>query len=121
MAEPGLVAVVGSINIDHVVVADAFPAPGETIMGKAAHLTLGGKGANQAVAAALAGARTAMIGRVGADPEGTRARDSLASHGVDVSGVVVARSAATGTAWITVAAGDNTIIVVAGANHDWPA
>ncbi|HEX4250647.1 MAG TPA: ribokinase [Pseudonocardia sp.] len=116
-----LVVVIGSVNIDHVVVADAFPSPGETIMGKTALVTLGGKGSNQAVAAALGGARTAMIARVGEDAEGERARAGLAGHGVDVHGVASVPDDETGTAWITVAAGDNTIIVIAGANHRWPA
>jgi ribokinase len=116
-----LVVVIGSVNIDHVVVADAFPSPGQTIMGNTARVTLGGKGSNQAVAAALGGARTAMIARVGADAEGERARGGLAGHGVDVSGVAAVPEDETGTAWITVAAGDNTIIVIAGANHRWPA
>src|SRR5882672_7944638 len=90
-------------------------------MGNTAHVTLGGKGSNQAVAAALGGARTAMIARVGADAEGERARGGLAGRGVDVSGVASVPGDETGTAWITVAAGDNTIIVIAGANHRWPA
>jgi ribokinase len=115
------VVVVGSANIDHVVEADAFPAPGETLLGRSARIGLGGKGSNQAVAAALAGARVALIARVGADAEGERARAGLAARGVDVTGVTTAEGAETGTAWITVAAGDNTIIVVPGANHEWPA
>jgi len=116
-----LVVVIGSVNIDHVVVADKFPSPGETIMGRTALVTLGGKGSNQAVAAALGGASTAMIARVGADAEGERARNGLTGHGVDVGGVASVPGDETGTAWITVAAGDNTIIVIAGANHRWPA
>jgi len=122
MPEPGspLVVVIGSVNIDHVVVADAFPSPGETILGRTAQVMLGGKGSNQAVAAALGGARTAMIARVGEDAEGERARDGLTAKGVDVSGVAAVPGGETGTAWITVAAGDNTIIVISGANHQWP-
>ncbi|MBB6373366.1 ribokinase [Pseudonocardia eucalypti] len=119
-AAAGRVTVVGSINIDHVVVAAKFPSPGETILGQQALVTLGGKGANQAVAAALAGARVTMIGRVGADAEGERARAGMARHGVDTSGVAVVDGVDTGTAWITVAEQDNTIIVVSGANHRWP-
>ena len=115
------VVVIGSVNIDHVVVADAFPSPGETILGNTAQVMLGGKGSNQAVAAALGGARTAMIGRVGADAEGERARAGLTAKGVDASGVSSVPDGETGTAWITVAAGDNTIIVISGANHRWPA
>jgi ribokinase len=118
---PPEVVVIGSVNIDHVVVADTFPAPGETIMGNTAHVTLGGKGSNQAVAAAMGGARTAMIARVGADAEGTRARAGLAERGVDVGAVAPVDDSETGTAWITVAAGDNTIIVISGANHVWAA
>ena len=122
MSEPDpLVVVVGSVNIDHVVVADAFPSPGETVRGRTARVTLGGKGANQAVAAASCGARTAMVARVGDDAAAERARDGLARAGVDVQGVTTVPGAETGTAWITVAAGDNGIVVVPGANHRWPA
>lgn len=126
MPEPGPsvtgadVVVVGSANIDHVVQADAFPAPGETIMGRSARIGLGGKGSNQAAAAALTGARVALVARVGADAEGARARAGLAARGVNVDAVTTADGARTGTAWITVAAGDNMIIVVPGANHEWP-
>jgi ribokinase len=114
------VVVIGSVNVDHVVEADRFPAPGETLTGRRARTGLGGKGANQAVASALAGASTAMIARVGTDAAGQRARDGLSGRGVDVAGVLEVPGAETGTAWITVAAGDNTIIVIAGANHAWP-
>jgi ribokinase len=114
------VVVVGSVNIDHVVTASRFPEPGETILGIEASTGLGGKGANQAVAAALAGAPTTMIARVGADPEGALARDGMAQRGVDVSRVTEVEGASTGSAWITVAQGDNTIIVVSGANFSWP-
>ncbi|MEU3191727.1 ribokinase [Streptomyces sp. NPDC006992] len=115
-----LVAVIGSVNIDHVVVADAFPSPGQTILGRTAQVALGGKGANQAVAAASAGVRTAMIARVGDDAEADKARAGLAARGVDVQGVATVPGAETGTAWITVAARDNAIIVVPGANFQWP-
>ncbi|KFG07958.1 ribokinase [Streptomyces scabiei] len=114
------VVVIGSVNIDHVVVADAFPSPGETVLGRTAYVTLGGKGANQAAAAASGGVRTAMIARVGEDAEADRARARLVAGGVDVDAVTAVSGAETGTAWITTAAGDNTIVVVAGANHQWP-
>jgi ribokinase len=117
----GGVVVVGSVNIDHVVTADRFPAPGETILGVEASTGFGGKGANQAVAAVLTGVPTLMVARVGADPEGGRARDGMARRGVDISRVVEVEGANTGSAWITVAEGDNTIIVVSGANFSWPA
>ncbi|MFJ4203980.1 ribokinase [Streptomyces sviceus] len=114
------VVVIGSVNIDHVVAADAFPSPGETLLGRTAYVTLGGKGANQAAAAASGGVRTAMIARVGEDAEADRARARLVAGGVDVEAVTTVPGAETGTAWITTAAGDNTIVVVAGANHQWP-
>jgi ribokinase len=114
------VAVIGSLNIDHVVVADSFPAPGETILGRSTHTGLGGKGSNQAVAAALAGARVAMVGRVGSDPDGSLTLSALRARAVNVEQVAVVDGAETGTAWITVAASDNTIVVVPGANHEWP-
>jgi len=116
----GSVLVVGSINTDHVVIADVFPAPGQTVRGTAARSQTGGKGANQAVAAALAGAAVRLFAQVGSDPEGGSAKDALAGRGVDVSAVAVIAGKPTGTAWITVAEQDNTIVVVPGANEDWP-
>ncbi len=116
----GSVAVVGSMNIDHVVVADSFPAPGQTLTGSSVRESMGGKGANQAVAAARAGGAVLMVARVGADEAGDRARESLRAHGVDVREVAPVPHEPTGTALITVAAGDNTIIVVPGANGCWP-
>lgn len=121
MAEPGgTVVVVGSVNIDHVVEADAFPAPGETILGTAVRSGVGGKGANQAVAAALAGARVSMVACVGDDDSGQSALAALTRRGVDVGAVRTATDRPTGTAWITVAEHDNTIVVVPGANEEWP-
>ncbi|GAA1690595.1 ribokinase [Fodinicola feengrottensis] len=117
MPEP--VVVIGSINVDHVVRAGAFPAPGETITGQGVSIGLGGKGANQAVAAHLAGARVRMLGRVGADSDGELAKSRLSSRGVDISGVRTIADAATGSAWITVTPQDNSIIVVPGANAFW--
>jgi ribokinase len=120
VSEHGRVVVVGSLNIDHVVEAPAFPGPGETIMGERTRTSPGGKGANQAVAAALAGAPVTMVGRVGEDTDSRLALESLHRAGVDTSAVARVPGAETGTAWITVAGGENTIIVIAGANHDWP-
>lgn len=116
----GDLIVIGSVNVDHVVVAEAFPHPGETVRGTKVHVETGGKGANQAVAAALAGARVRMIAQVGADSEGERARADLSARGVDVRDVGTATTEPTGTAWITVAEQDNTIVIVAGANGSWP-
>jgi ribokinase len=110
------VVVVGSINIDLVVTADRLPAPGETVLGGSFAQHHGGKGANQAVAAARAGASVAMIGCVGRDGYGDAALEALADEGVDVSNV---RRVAepTGIAIIAVGPrGENQIVVAPGAN-----
>jgi ribokinase len=114
------VVVVGSINVDNTVTAPTFPRAGETIMGTSTSSSIGGKGANQAVAAALAGANVAMVGSVGDDANGGAATRRLTERGVQTTHVAVVTSDPTGTAWITVAEQDNTIIVVAGANARWP-
>lgn len=106
----------GSANIDVVVRVPRHPSPGETLIGGDPQLAFGGKGANQAVAAAVAGARVRMIGAVGDDAEGAAYRDRLAAFGVDVGAVRVVPGA-TGRAFIAVADdGENTIIVSPGAN-----
>jgi hypothetical protein len=106
----------GSINLDHVYRVPHLPAPGETLAAEALTSGLGGKGANQSIAAARAGARVAHIGRIGAD--GGPAGAALAEAGVDVTHVT--RSAqATGHAIILVdAAGENSIVIHPGANRD---
>lgn len=114
------VVVIGSVNFDQVVVTSHFPAPGQTLLGSSTTSAIGGKGANQAVAAALAGAPTVMMATVGNDVMGRRARDELAGRGVDVTSIAITDEAPTGTAWITVAGEDNTIVVVPGANYAWP-
>ena len=111
----GRVVVVGSINMDVVVTAARLPALGETLLGEAVAFHPGGKGANQAAAAARLGARCSMIGAVGDDAFGEQLRTFLAATGVDVAGVRT-RSTATGVASIIVADGDNAIIVAPGAN-----
>ncbi|MET4159012.1 PfkB family carbohydrate kinase [Agromyces sp. PvR057] len=111
------VVVVGSINVDSVVRVDAHPSPGETVLGLGVELLPGGKGANLAAGAAAAGADVQLIGRVGDDDLGRRYVERLAEHGVDVSAVSVDGERPTGQAFITVAAsGENSIIVIAGAN-----
>lgn len=108
--------VFGSINADVTVRVPEFPAPGETIAGSELETATGGKSANQAVAAALAGVRTAFVGRTGADAQGRAARQALAAEGVDVSAMVEG-SRPTGTALITVRKdGENTIVIAPGAN-----
>lgn len=112
-----LVVSLGGINIDLVTVADRFPAAGETVVGNRFLTYPGGKGANQAVAAAQMGAPTAMVGRVGADLFGPQVTDSLAAAGVAVAAVAVAPGISTGIAVISIdAAGQNQIIQVLGAN-----
>lgn len=115
------VVVFGSINMDLVVQVPRLPVAGETLPGHTFFTAPGGKGANQAVAAARLGAPTSMIGRVGGDVFGTTLRDQLRADGVDVANVVVDAAVPSGVALIQVdAAAQNTIVVVAGANgtHD---
>jgi ribokinase len=116
-SEPLGVCVVGSLNMDLVVTAPRLPEVGETVTGGTFATFPGGKGANQAVAAARLGARVAMVGRVGADAFGEQLVGGLRREGVDVTHVRVDADAATGVAFITVdGAGRNTIVVASGAN-----
>src|SRR5260370_7456259 len=112
----GGVFVAGSINRDVVAPADLHPRIGETVAGHAVLYFPGGKGANQAVAAAKLGAPTTLIGRLGKDAFGDQLRSFLGAQGVDLSLVRETADAHTGTAIITVANADNTIVVVPGAN-----
>ena len=112
------VVVVGSINVDEVVGVAALPAPGETVLGWERATGLGGKGANQAVAAAVAGGDVALFGAVGADSHGAMAREQLAKYGVDTSTVAALDGTATGRALVMLSeAGENSIIVIGGANQ----
>ncbi len=111
-----MVLVLGSINMDLIFALPRLPAEGETVLTPSFSEAMGGKGANQALAAARDGAATRFIGSIGADDFGTRARATLAADGVDVSGLATA-SAATGIASIFVdAQGRNKIAVASGAN-----
>jgi ribokinase len=111
------IVVVGSLNADLVVRVARFAAAGETVPGHGFAVVPGGKGANQACAAARLGGSVRMIGRVGDDAHGALLRRSLGQAGVDVSGVRPLADAPTGVALITVdAAGQNHIVVVPGAN-----
>ena len=112
----GRVFVAGSINMDVVATADRHPKVGETVAGNAVHYFPGGKGANQAVASAKLGAPTTLIGRLGTDAFGQQLRTFLAAQAVDLTHVKDTAEARTGTAVITVADADNTIVVVPGAN-----
>jgi ribokinase len=112
------VVVVGSLNADLVVRTPRFPAPGETTTGSDFAVYPGGKGANQAVAAARLGAGVIMVGRVGRDDHGRLLRRSLAAAGVDAEPVVDDEDAATGVAVITIdASGQNHIVLAPGANE----
>jgi len=112
----GKVVVFGSLNMDVIVQSDRRPAAGETILGAAVTLLPGGKGSNQAIAAARLGARTEMLGAVGDDAFGGKLRDVLRRNGVDNAGVKVVRKMSTGVALIQVAGGDNAITGASGAN-----
>ncbi len=111
------VLVVGSINLDLSVDVERFPEPGETVLGGGVGRGGGGKGANQAVAAARLGRRVSLIGRVGHDGDGAALGSALADEGIDMAGVRVADDAPTGLALIEVdPSGENRIVVVPGAN-----
>jgi ribokinase len=113
----GAVVVVGSLNIDSVVEVERHPQPGETLIGGDLVKHFGGKGANQAVAAARAGASVRFVGRVGDDVDGERYLARLAAFGVDTGSIIRTPGVATGHAAIAVSAdGENTIIVSPGAN-----
>ncbi|MGG3738621.1 ribokinase [Aeribacillus pallidus] len=116
MKQPTVV-VIGSINMDLVTESPRVPEKGETILGEKFHLIPGGKGANQAVAAARLGAQVKIIGAVGTDSFGTELLAHLKNEGIDVSNVKPVTSVSTGVASITLSEGDNRIIVVPGANH----
>lgn len=116
------IVVVGSINMDLVTVSSRFPAPGETLLGERFLTVPGGKGANQAVAAARLGAEVALVGALGDDAFGIQLRQGLRAEGVDVSQVIELDDCASGTASIGVAGGENQIVVVPAANaHVTPA
>lgn len=111
------VVIVGSINVDLVVQGDRLPLPGETVLGGRFATHDGGKGANQAVAAARAGAVVSMVGAVGMDANGERAIAALEADRVDVSRVRRLEAEPTGVALVAVGArGENQIMVAPGAN-----
>ena len=116
MPKPKIV-VVGSSNTDLIVKADRIPRPGETILGGAFHTAAGGKGTNQAVAAARAGGEVAFVARIGADVFGERAIAGFAADRIDVSHVVQDMKTPSGVALIVVSReGENSIAVASGAN-----
>ncbi|HEU4360224.1 MAG TPA: ribokinase [Mycobacterium sp.] len=110
------VCVVGSVNLDTVLAVDALPRPGQTVLAASAQTTPGGKGGNQAVAAARAGAQVRFVGAVGDDDAGIQLRRHLGTNGVGTAGLVTLPGPS-GSAVVTVdSAGENTIVVAPGAN-----
>ncbi len=111
------ITVVGSLNMDLIARTPRLPRPGETILGHGFHTAPGGKGANQAVAAARLGAQVTMVGRVGGDDYGRALLRTMARDGVVTERIVVDNGASTGVALIELDdEGENSIIVASGAN-----
>ncbi|MBB5833036.1 ribokinase [Brachybacterium aquaticum] len=112
----GSIVVVGSVNVDLLAQVQRHPAPGETLHGTGGQMLPGGKGANQAVAAARLGARVTMVGAVGTDAQAEVALSALREAGVDLTHLAEIEGP-TGLAIVTVAEdGENSIVVIAGAN-----
>ena len=117
MSDIPRIVVIGSANRDLVVQAESIPMPGETVLGGTFSAVSGGKGANQAVAAARLGAKVSFVGCVGADPFGAALRDDMVRAGIDVTYLREVAQASTGVALIGVdAQGQNAILVAPGAN-----
>ncbi len=114
----GRVVVIGSINVDMVFTSAIRPKAGETVLGNTFSIIPGGKGANQAVAAAKLGAETYMVGCVGNDSNGEFSLKNLQNMNVDTQGIKIIDNVPTGVANIVVADNDNSIIVVPGANFE---
>ncbi|SDZ61466.1 ribokinase [Evansella caseinilytica] len=118
MSKRPVITVIGSINMDMVTVTDSVPVQGETIIGERFATVPGGKGANQAVAAARLGGKVQFIGRVGEDAIGKQLMNTLQQEGISINGVEPVTHTGSGTATIIVSNGDNRIIVVPGANKE---
>ncbi|PYG46295.1 ribokinase [Pantoea sp. AG1095] len=117
MTTSAKLAVLGSINADHILNLAHFPRPGETVIGKQYQIAFGGKGANQAVAASRAGADIAFIACVGADDIGERIRQQLQQDRIDTAPVETVADESTGVAMIFVnGEGENNIGIYSGAN-----
>ncbi len=109
--------VLGSINADHVITVPHFAKPGETLTGYGYHINYGGKGANQAVAAARLGAQVSFIGCIGDDDIGREMKRAFEKDGIDTQAIVSVSDETTGIAMIQVAdSGENSIVISAGAN-----
>ncbi|QEY22140.1 ribokinase [Psychrobacillus sp. AK 1817] len=112
-----MITVIGSMNMDIVVQTDNFPVQGETVLGQLFTTVPGGKGSNQAVAAARLGSKVQMLASVGIDSFGNELLADLKANGVNTDSVIQTEEAATGIANILLSEGDNRIIVVPGANY----
>ncbi|SFC64344.1 ribokinase [Parapedobacter composti] len=111
------IIVVGSLNMDMVVQADRIPNPGETVLGGTFFMSTGGKGANQAVAAARLGGNAAMIGKIGRDIFGSRYLQAIQEEGIDIQGIEQDSEEPSGIALVIVErSGENAIVVAPGAN-----
>ena len=109
--------VLGSINADHVISVPYFAKPGETLLGHNYHIAYGGKGANQAVAAARLGAKVNFIGCIGNDDIGRAMRNAFALDGINTNPIITVNNEMTGIAMIQVSdSGENSIVISAGAN-----
>lgn len=116
----GNILIIGSTNTDMVIKTKKFPIPGETILGGRFLMNPGGKGANQAVAAARLGGRITFIGKVGNDVFGIQAKHTLQSEGINTDYVYDDETLPSGVALITVdGEGENTIVVAAGPMLHW--
>ena len=111
------IVVVGSSNTDMVVKTSRLPLPGETILGGRFFMNAGGKGANQAVAAARLGGAVGLVAKVGDDLFGREAKESFAKEGIDTSSIIIDQNNPSGVALITVDEnGENCIVVAPGSN-----
>lgn len=110
------VCVIGSVNLDQFFTVDALPQPGQTVLASSVTVSPGGKGGNQAVAAARAGADVQFVGAVGDDAAGARLRAHLTDNGVGVEGLVELPTASGSSVILVDAAGENLIVVAPGAN-----
>lgn len=112
------ITVIGSINMDMVTVTNYVPEQGETMVGESFKLNAGGKGANQAVAAARLGAKVQMVGRVGEDEYGTDLLEKLDNEGISTQMIKQVPNGHTGVANVLLSNQDNRIIIIPGANHE---
>ncbi|PLR89142.1 ribokinase [Bacillus sp. T33-2] len=111
------IAVVGSVNIDYFVESDVLPQVGETVLGRQFFTSIGGKGANQAVAAARLGAEVSLFGSVGNDENSKMIKSKMLDERVDITNLNVVAEAHTGAAFVEISKSENRILVIPGANQ----